>query len=189
MERCILRKRIGIVLFVAFALVLLGTGILSAAGSENEGSVNTVTILPVAGSNVLMTLMNPFEVGGNIGMVALSSSSGDLLGRQLFPGEKIAEGTIRISNVSPFDYGAYVRAEPQEVPSKTWLYFEVKVWVGDTLFHSPKNIPAGRTVELRVEVFVPYGTPASSFQGLSVIVNAGPPPTETIAEGPASGCG
>jgi len=183
-----LRKWTSVVLFAALALMLLSTGVLFAAGSGN-GTDNTTTILPVAGSDVQMSLMNPFEVEGNIGMVALPSPSEDFFGSQLFPGAKIAEGTIRISNVSPFDYGAYVRAEPQEVLSDTWPYFEVRVWVGDTLFHSPKNIPAGQTVELRVQVFIPYGAPVSSFKGLNVIVDAGAPPTETIAECPASGCG
>ena len=171
------------VLLVVLVIGLVIGGTLYAAGSTSD---NPEVVL--LSSDVELRVVSPFVV--SLFLVGTDVELDETKTGTVYHGQQIAEGIFRVENRSPFDYGARIRVAPQEVLSDTWPYFEVRVWEGKTLLRGPKTIPAGETIELRVEVSIPYETSFSVFRGLKIIVSTVPPPTETTVECPSGGeCG
>ena len=113
----------------------------------------------------------------------------------VYSGQQIGEIVVRVENRSPLDQSAHIWVTPRKW-LKGWSNFDLNVWEGDTVFDKYRIIPAGVTVELRIEVFISYGGSTSSFQGLDLHIDAASPPTQEVldheiieGECPKNGCG
>lgn len=112
---------------------------------------------------------------------------------KVYPGQELAIGTVKIENQSPIRYGALLRPEPL-IPGDSWpqltlLYLDLVDGV-EHQQHAPILLEPWTTVSVQARILVAWGAQPTSFRGLNLVVDAGPPPTETTAGCPAaSGCG
>ncbi|MDO8655251.1 MAG: hypothetical protein Q7R48_02390 [bacterium] len=170
---------LSVILLMIFGAVLLMTNKASAAGENSSNRVVLVT------NAVEFEIVRPLQV--TIEWVGAQNDPGT---SKVYPGQELAIGAVNIENQSPIRYGALLRAEPLIVQGdRSWPQLTLLYLLNGVEYrqYTPIVMEPGATVNIQVRIFVDWGAPPATFRGLNLVVDTGPPPSETISECPA-GC-
>jgi len=163
-------------LLLAAVLVLSVGGYVFAAGLESANITKTAVI----GENVQMEVQPPLKVVTKWMGITIDWQENQT--NPIYPNQTIGEGEITIINVSPIPQAAYLSAHPISLGGDIAPRLEVIARATEgTIFQPWQQIilAPGQTIDLRIEVKVSYGSPASSpFKGVFLKVTARPPQTE-----------
>ncbi|OGZ22362.1 MAG: hypothetical protein A3A08_02910 [Candidatus Nealsonbacteria bacterium RIFCSPLOWO2_01_FULL_41_9] len=163
------RKRILSILSILVILATLLTGpmVLAAVGSPANPSIPVI----ISDGNQI-SVQSPFQISSAVDVFIPKD-------RVIYAGEKIANVNLTVTNVGRMPYG--VNIFPSVIDAQgPWPNFDLRITGKATATNQLPVIAPGTKVELTIEVFIAYGSSASSFQGLELII------VPTPAEIPAS---
>ncbi len=152
--------------FVISLVFLLVFGMVGVVVARSGGLTSVIALI---GGNVEMEAVSPFEVSG-WGGVTFDFKEGKT--NAVFPGQRIAEGEVRVRNISPYAYGVDFYVTPIEVMGDKWPSFDVVVTkTGEKIYPGQFILQPGEEVILEVFVDVSYHSSKVIFTGLELIIS------------------
>lgn len=153
-------------------VVILALGLGGYVFAAGSSSSVTETSIAVIGENVEMAIQNPLEVVSKWTGITIKWQDNQI--NPVYPGMTIGEGEITITNISPINQAAYFYASAISVNGTVWPNLEVVAKSSANVYYYQRQqivLAPGVTINLSIEVNVPYGGPAiSSFKGVKLII-------------------
>lgn len=164
-----MKKRILVILAVLILVVGGTAGIVSAAGG------NPLSI-PVIPESTQVNVVNPFQTTSAIGVFLPPDG-------KLYVGEKIANVRLTITNVGRMPYGTNIYIRPTKPPADgIWPSFDLRIKTKGYVLNQLPVIAPGQTAEVEIDIFVAYGSQASTFQGLTLEIFPAPAEITALSE-------
>lgn len=156
-------KKILQALFSVIIVTILVGGVALAAGGQ-------LTPFRLIGSETTVNVQSPLNASWGAASFSVPISNNVTF----WPGDKIAEASVTIENISPNSYEVYFNAQPETVKNDVWPVIEVKL-LPEYGYASSTTLAAGEKRELLLEIRVASYSQLATFQGLTVYPNYGPP--------------
>ncbi|MFH1820663.1 MAG: hypothetical protein ABH805_02015 [Candidatus Nealsonbacteria bacterium] len=150
------------ILFVLVLLILIFSRTSGATTAQAADPPTSTTTIKLISETEALTIANPFVIKQGAVSVNVPESG------KIYPGDKIAEIPLTISNVGNISYLINFSAQPAEA-TEGYPNFDLKIIEGDVAYFPWEIVIAPKTTKsIKIEIYVSYGSYLASFKGLNL---------------------